>query len=531
MASKSQTIRIMFAGGWATDFGGGADVGASADGTLRVPFLLELENGEYLLDGGVRKVGGQSKLNSSAVESGAAWTGIFDYWRQGTSGTPVQKRVGFIGTKVYKDDADGTWDEIKSGLQSGAVPSFFLFDDILILSTDDSTDVPMSWDQTTFQNLAGSPPNFAFGTAHKNRAWAAGVDANPSRLYYSVLLDPEDWSGTGSGNIDIDPDDGDRITGIASFKNDLWIFKGPNKGSIHRITGSSPTGDEAFARTTFARGIPCAGHNTIFHFHDDLGFMSQAGTVHSLKATAAFGDFNEAAISLPINRWLDQHVTKSVISKVWAASLQPQSLVAFAIPTDGATTPNRVVVLDHRFDPPRWAYLPAYDNVISIAQVRDPDNQGRRYLYAGCDDGFVRKLFTEDRAIDDTTAIQFRAGLPQLNFLTPTFQKTVIAAGLGIAPQGDFDITLELQRDEETAQTLTFDQAGSDVLGPAAANQFTLDTSTLAGAGFVEKFDMANDVGPFRSLRLAVFQNGLLERAEVHGISLKIDLESESMEG
>ena len=530
MPSESQTIRVIFGGGWATDFGAAADVGAQADGSLTVPFMHTVENAEYLLDGGLRKIGGASRLNSSVVESGANWTGIFDYWRQGTSGSPVQKRVGFIGTKVYKDDADGTWDEIKSGLQDDAVPAFFVFEDKLILATDNNTDVPMSWDQTTFQNLAGSPPNFAFGQTHKNRAWAAGIDATASRLHYSALLDAEDWTGSGSGNIDIDPEDGDIITGIASFKNDLWVFKGPSFGSIHRITGSSPTGSDAFARTTFARGIPCATHNTIFHFKDDLGFMSQAGTIHSLKATAAFGDFNEAAISLPINGWLQDHITKSSIEKCWAASWQPQSKVLFTVPIDGATAPNRVVMMDHRFDPPRWSLLLAYDDAGCLAQIRDPNNETRRKMYGGHADGFVRELFTEDRVYDTSEAIDFRIQLPQLNFLTPSFLKTLIAAGLGIVPQGDYNITLELQRDEETAVTQTFAQAGSDVLGTAAANQFTLDTSTLAGAGFVEKFEMMNDVGPFRSIRLAVFQQGVSQKAEVHALTLKIDLESETME-
>jgi hypothetical protein len=76
-------------------------------------------------------------------------------------------------------------------------------------------------------------------------ALGGGRATNPSRLYYSANVDPEDWVGVGSGSIDIDINDGDMITGIASYQDNLFVFKGPNKGSIHRITGSSPTGSDA----------------------------------------------------------------------------------------------------------------------------------------------------------------------------------------------------------------------------------------------------------------------------------------------
>ena len=78
MPSASQTIRVIFGGGWATDFGAAADVGAAEDGRLVLPFMSAVENAEYLLDGGLRKIGGASKLNSAVVESGQDWTGIFD---------------------------------------------------------------------------------------------------------------------------------------------------------------------------------------------------------------------------------------------------------------------------------------------------------------------------------------------------------------------------------------------------------------------------------------------------------------------
>ena len=282
MPSKSLVLRHFFRGGWATDFGPTVDVSPDQSGKVDVPFLVDAQDCVFELDGGPHEIGGTTRVNSVAVASGAMVTGVYDYWRQGTAGSPTRRRVLHAGTVCMNDLDDGTFVNLFTGLQSGSVPAYATFNDLLVISSDSTTDVPRSWDQTTAQNLAGTPPRFSFSVAHKNRHWAAGVYTQPSRLYYSINVDPTDWTGAGSGSIDIDPQDGDMITGLASHKNELWVFKGPNKGSVHRITGSSPTGSDAFARTTFVKGLGACWHNAIFRLADDLGLVSHYGTVHSL---------------------------------------------------------------------------------------------------------------------------------------------------------------------------------------------------------------------------------------------------------
>jgi len=67
------------------------------------------------------------------------------------------------------DTDDGSFvTSLATGLTSGSVPCYATFNDLLIYSSDSSVDVPRSWDQTTSQNLAGSPPRFSFSCFHKN---------------------------------------------------------------------------------------------------------------------------------------------------------------------------------------------------------------------------------------------------------------------------------------------------------------------------------------------------------------------------
>lgn len=529
MASKRQQLRHLFGGGFATDFGPSADVGPDQGGNVVFPFLLEAENVFFELDGGPHKIGGTSKLNSVVIESGEEIRGLFDYWRQGTLGTPSQKRVVYAGTKILADAANGTFTSIKTGLADNAVPCFTVFNDDLIMSSDNTADVPVTYDQSTVTNLGGSAPQFAFSCVHKNYLWAAGVASDPSGLYYSKLLDAGNWTHATSGRISIDPSDGDRITAIASHKDSLFVFKGPYKGSIHRIAGSANTGADSFTRSTFINGIGAVSHNTLFRFRDDLGFMWSDGTVHSLAATAAYGDFNEAALSRPIHRYIKEHVTLSSLSRAWAKTLSSKSQVAFTLPIDSSTRPNQVLVMDYSRQGVWWSYWPAL-NAWAIERVIDATQSNRAIFMIGGTDGYVRKTDVADRAIDTVTAISAKVTTPATNYGAPFIMKTLGGAAVGIAPKGDYNVTLLWTRDNAAQQSSTVTQGGGDVLGVAAAHQFTLGTSTLAGASYVDRFMELEEGGEFRSISYQVLNAGLNEDLELHSISASVEGGSVSTE-
>lgn len=529
---RTLTIRHLFGGGWATDFGPSVDVAPDNSGKIVMPFLVDAEDCFFELDGGPHKIGGASKVNSSALESGSAVTGVFDYWRQGTAGSPSRRRVVHCGTKVLADTDDASFTTtLGTGLESGKVPSYFTFDDLLIFSSDSTVDVPRSWDQTTAQNLAGSPPRFSFGVAHKNRAWAAGVYTTPSRLHYSANTDPEDWTGAGSGSIDIDPNDGDIITGLVSHKDELWVFKGPNKGSIHRITGSSPTGSDAFARKNFVNGLGACWHNAIFRFSDDIGFVSQYGSVHSLAATAAFGDFFEASLSRPINvGWIKAQLNYNRLRNIWAVTDPISGLVFITGSWEGATSNNRVLVMDFRNAPNviRWSKVKAYAAASLGLFV---DSNGLRRVFAGGNDGFVRRLNISDRSIDGSTGLSFNAKTPFMNYGDPMVMKTAQQGAIGIAPKGNFNFTFGWQRDGSAQQTLTVAQGGADVLGTAASNQFTLGTSTLGGALYVDRYHEFNEQGgEFRSVQYQVTDSANAQDIELHSLTALVHVDAVSTE-
>ena len=516
MPSKIQYIRHLFGGGWATDFGPNADVLPDQSGQLVIPFLVDAENLLFEFDGGPHKMPGTAKLNSAQMESGAVIKGLFDYWDTGTGASSTQHRIVHVGTTIKRDDADGTFSDLFTGLQSGAVPSYAVLEDVLIMANDHVSDVPKSWDGSTAQNLAGSPPNFAFAVAHQNRAWASGVEANSSRLYYSALLDPEDWIGAGSGSIDIDPRDGDRITGLASHRNELWIFKGPYKGSIHRITGSAPTGSDAFARKTFATGVGAVGHNTIFRFADDLGFIWSDGSVRSLGATEKFGDFAEAALSRPINiGFMNQRVNIARLKHAWADTDDIRGVVVITLPIDANTNNNAILTMDFRFSPVRWSFGSAIA-AGCLASVVDQTNNNRRIIMFGGNDGHVRKWGQSTRT-NDGTGISYKVTTPYLSYGLPVIMKTLSGAALGLQPKNDANVTFGWSRDNNAQQTQTVTQGGTSLL-----DSFILDTDILGGGRFVDRFLELHEGGEFRSVQYQVTHSTNNEDIEMHAITAAI---------
>lgn len=522
-------IRHLFAGGWASDFGPTTDTAPDANGFLRLPFLVDAEDVLYELDGAPHLAPGTTKL-STQLESGAVVKGLYDFWITGSTGTPVQHRVCHVGTKIKKDNANGTFTDLITGLTSGAIPSYAILDDLLLMCN--GVDTPKSWDGTTAGNAAGSPPSkLGWAVRHQNRLFGGGDAANPSRLYYSVNLSGADWAGSGSGSIDIDPDDGDGLTGAASFKNQLILFKGPNKGAIHILTGSAPTGSDPFARSTFVQGVGAVGINSIFPYGDDLGWLWSDGSIRTLSVTNQYGDYRESALSSPIHKWISDHVNFSRLKHAHAVSWPQYGLVLLAIAIDGSTNNNAILAMDYRFAPVRWSFLRSFGAAGgALARVIDASQNSKLLVMGGGTDGYIRKFGAPSRSIDDASSLAGRVTTPYLTYGLPLMKKTIVAGALGIAPKNNGDLIFAWTRDNNAQQMDTVAQGGSDVLGAAAANQFTLDTSALGGSQFVDRFFPLDTGGEFRSIQFQILGGGLGEDFELHSLSAQVEPGASSLE-
>ena len=242
--------------------------------------------------------------------------------------------------------------------------------------------------------------------------------------------------------------------------------------------------------------------------------MGIGGDIHSLKATSAFGDFNQAFLSAPIAKYIHDSLSHARLGYAMAATFPSMGAVIITVSGAGQTQNDQCLMMDYRFNPVRWALWPAV-NCASVAIMR---NSAIPRPFFGGYDGYVRRGENPNRSFDGT-ALSYKVTLPYLDLGAPDEAKTLSRIRVSQAPKGDYDLTAQWQADNQTAQSSTVDQGGVDILGPIDENEFTLGTSILGGGNYsVQYINTAS--GEFRSVQLQLRQSALNEDAEVHGLGL-----------
>lgn len=492
--NSSQWVNHSFGGGWATDYG--QTFYGSPDGSdLVLPWLNKAENITYTLDGRIASAPGTTTLSAasppmlplrSMVNGDTLIRGLAPYTLTGSSATTIIS----VGEDLFKYDG-AAFSRIGSVTPSVYTNNicFSQFNDFLVIAQDGPV-APQSWDGTTFQPLAGGPTSFAITHKHRGRQWGANTDANPSRLYYSVSGDPEDWVGVGSGSIDVDPGDGDEITGIYSFQGELFIFKGSTNLSIYRLTGSTSSD---FALVPFTRNISAAWQTSIFQYNDDLIFWSPYGSLHSLKTTDRYGNFVQSYLNYPILSWCQEHMGGA--PDRWQGAVDPRKgygafnffdTHARTSPQYGVNANNMTMMMDFRFmneqNPyPRfalWPYLQCHSvgltgsesgnprfwmgdewgDIHSFDQVWTVDSSGNTY---GHRDTFIRSNVTT----------------PFLSYGPPVEVKTITHVSVNLSPTSHDTTSVRFHYANESGgvSVMDLDRGFGVPLGT-----FVLDTDSLA---------------------------------------------------
>lgn len=518
MADRLNTTLFDFQGGFATDL---------APQVRELNFLVRAENLIYETSGAVRKVGGATAINGTAITGGPDVTGLFDFWLSGTGGISTQRLVAMSGDSNLWSSSGGNFTSITGAavLTANTIPVFAQARDLLTIWTSNN-DTPLRWNQTgNVASLGGTPPVGRGMVFHVNRGWAWGTNANPSRLFFSSSTDIQDWTGADTGSIDIDPEDGDRIVGAASHKGRLIVFKGPNKGSIHQIAGTAPTGSDAFSRTLLVRGIALQTHNAIIEVGDDFWFMSERGC-HSLAATEAFGNFAEADLTRFLKGYFRNSINRSRLDRVWGVNYAHKSASLWTMTATGNSENQEVLGLSYvrlregGVQPFTWPGR----GCISACMRVNPTTLLREPVF-GTTDGFAMRQDVADRSIGGSTSYNFRVTSPQIILAAadsagnPKGDQPVFLSDVYVRsrPVGNYNVTIDVTRDNNAAEQFTFNQGttgaiwGTDVFGTGVFGGGVLQTVYASGGGLA---------GECRSVRLDIQQGGLNQDADIYEVGI-----------
>ncbi len=262
--------------------------------------LSVAENITYGLNAERKKRPGFARYNGTSIGA-MNFNSLADFWRfNGTTLVPQQRFVATAGGQIWSSAGDGEWTSVGSFGSDGNISTNILIaGGYAIFSDGQST--PKKWDMTDLTNLdptEDAAPEYTASAYHLSRVFAIGFAESPSSFWASAGGSVTTWTGVDTlQNIALDADDGDAIVGISrSFHKRIYMFKGPNYGSIHEIAGNTLS---TLEHDRIFEGLPLLNHKAVVTTSNDIFWLSRAG-IHSLTTTQNYGDTTTAFLTAPI---------------------------------------------------------------------------------------------------------------------------------------------------------------------------------------------------------------------------------------
>jgi len=403
---------------------GGLDT--ATDSVLLQPTELStFTNAEYERHGGRFKRGGSIKYNANAITlsaTAATISAMADFWRHGTVSSPTQQFVITAATHsgtatvssggIYSGNAAGTITLLKAPWgQAGRKTSIQIAQGLAVIS--DGVDTVQSYDQTNVATLSVCMPVFSACKYHLRRLFYYGVFGSvtsSSSVGYTAGGNIADATGSDTGAFIFDEDDGDRVVGLSEpWRERLLVFKGPTRGSVHQIGGTSPV---TFTKgVVFRQAAPCVANAAIVTTSNDIFWMSRYG-LHSLQATQKYGDTEEAYISFPVQNQFNQLNTSRLDQSVGFYN-PTRNIIGWAAPS-GTNVQNDTVFVYH-YLLAFWSIWTFTDfNVSSFMLALDPlASSQKTRLFVGDYAGFIHSADQSDK-VDTSAAYTCTVTTPQI---------------------------------------------------------------------------------------------------------------------
>lgn len=180
-------------------------------------------------------------------------------------------------------------------------------------------DASAAWNDTIAAPVHGRFPKARYAVAHNGFVFAAwtveGGTTYKNRLRWSHPGEPEDWRSL--DYTDVDPNDGDEITGLATLGNSLLVFK---HRACYRLDGYSP---DTFQLNPISRQVGAvsqeaiaAGPRGVAFFDEMQGMWLYDGGLSwlwpLLHPRMLDSTIDEAYRSQVVVGWMDQRLWVSV---------------------------------------------------------------------------------------------------------------------------------------------------------------------------------------------------------------------------
>jgi hypothetical protein len=185
--------------------------------------------------------------------------------------------------------------------------------------------VPTGYSVTTFM------PNCAL--AAYGRMWMADIGANNNTIYYSALLEPDNFTAVGSGFINLEQvvPGGDKIVALSAHNNFLVVFC---QNNIAIYSGADNI--DTLQVSDVIKGVGCIARDSVQNIGTDIIFLSNSG-VRSLGRTIQEKSSPMRDISKNVRDQFLLLLTNEDKETLRSVYYEPDAFYLLTMPTSGFT--------------------------------------------------------------------------------------------------------------------------------------------------------------------------------------------------
>jgi hypothetical protein len=322
--------------------------------------------------------------------------------------------VAVTGASIYRSTGNGLWTVVSAassfGVNTNLQTNIMLGQDHAVISDGVTQPIGYNLAATTLvvPTTGANWPVFESAVFHNSRMWMLGISTGPSDVRVTAAENIFDSTGVDTVRLPIDPGDGDRVIGASQpFFRNLYIFKGPQFGSVHEITGNTTTN---YSKNRITSGAPAHSQQGIITTPTDIYWISHYG-VHSLQTTIKYGDVEQGYLSLPIqNLWSKRLIDLEDIKNAKGFWNPQRNVIGWLITPDGATGAGArywMIAYNYALSDPApggrkfWSLwkisrsaganfgVTATTLILNPAGGFQPTTVGEPHLYFGADNGMV----------------------------------------------------------------------------------------------------------------------------------------------
>lgn len=187
---------------------------------------------------------------------------------------------------------------------------------------------------------------------NQNSLFISGFSGQPSYTWFSNIAEPEVYEP--ENFFETRTNDGDVITGLKTFQNQLLIFK---RKSFSKLVGSDPS---TYQLVELSTEYGCLSNRAIVEFNNNILFLDENGIIQ-------YNGANWEIISDPIEPTLRTMNVNAAYEQAVAVHYIERKQIWFGIPVNGSTVNNLTVIYDYLLG--AWTFVDGF-NPCTYATVK-----------------------------------------------------------------------------------------------------------------------------------------------------------------